>query len=54
MKGGDLSKEFWTHQNRKDNGILSLRLPNTNGLDIVTNSYLIVFVIVLIEYSLLC
>lgn len=43
MKEGDLSTEFWTHQNMKDNGTLSPRLPNTNGLDIVTNSNLISF-----------
>lgn len=36
MKEGDLSTEFWTHQNMKDNEILSPRLPNTNGLDIIS------------------
>lgn len=36
MIESDLNAECWTHENRIDNGILSPRFPNTNGLDIVT------------------
>jgi hypothetical protein len=48
----DLDTELWTHQDRIHSGVVSLKLPNTYGLDIV-NSNLTILIIVLTVYSAL-
>lgn len=49
----EIGSELWTHQNRIGSKALSPSLPNIHKLDIMNvNSYLIVFIIVLIVYSL--
>ena len=37
--------KLWTHQDRIDNGVFSLNLPNANGLDIVSVTFLFCFLI---------
>ena len=44
----ELGTKLWTHQDRIDNGVFSLTLPEANALDTECNSYL---TIVLIVYS---
>ena len=40
----ELGVKLWTHQDRIDDGGLSLNLPNTNELDIVTVVFLPVYI----------
>lgn len=51
MIEGKFGSEIWSHQDRKNSGVFSPNMPNTNGLDIVNailTRYSFLFFIILL------